>query len=261
MCHSLDRECELEEIAIQRRVALSPWLLDKLDIAVFTGDLPCQAEMLPHVAASDQEGYVPSDWDGLIDGEPLDFAEAMRWCTLRQFYGWGFPCKEALILVSEICRDSGRLIDFGSGTGYWSAVLRARGIDVIAVDTGVGRWARQWTGILKQDGVAAIRDNPGVPVLISWADSKLSGKDVLDAMEPARVILRCGPRAVTSKTLAALLPTHFDIIAQAPVMCCSGAADDLLEALVRRAVPFQNDDERPEPVAGRSSKKCIAPYT
>lgn len=244
MAHSLERECELENLAIQQRVALSPWLIDMLDGAAMTGRLPSQREMQPHVAAHDQEEYQPSLWDGRIDGEDVDFAESMRWCTLRQFYGWGFPCAEALEAISHACEATGRLIDFGAGTGYWSAVLRARGIQVIAVDKRVisGHWSRRWTDIREGDGLPVIRESPGVPILISWADCQLDGKPIVEAMEPGRLLLRCGPRAVTSKSLAALLPTHFDLMTSSPVMCAAGNNDDRLEVLVRRETARESQD-------------------
>ena len=49
---------------------------------------------------------------------------------LTRSVGFGVPNEAALALVAKY----GPLVEVGAGTGYWAALLRARGVDVDAYD-------------------------------------------------------------------------------------------------------------------------------
>lgn len=65
-------------------------------------------------------------------------------------YAFAIPCEEALVALSEL----GPIIEMGAGTGYWTYLLRKRGVDIQAYDKHVGdsnhyKFAKKWTGVLK----------------------------------------------------------------------------------------------------------------
>jgi len=49
---------------------------------------------------------------------------------LRRKYAYAIPTEEALAFVAA----GGPLVEMGAGTGYWAALLTARGADIIAYD-------------------------------------------------------------------------------------------------------------------------------
>lgn len=55
-------------------------------------------------------------------------------------FSWAVPCHTALDMIvkySSILGDgSPRILEIGSGLGYWASLLQAYGADIIAVDTG-----------------------------------------------------------------------------------------------------------------------------
>jgi hypothetical protein len=224
-----DRQHLLFEAAIERQLAIPPWLRDALEDAPRTGNLPTAERLLEVI---DQESaYLrgePHCWDGTVDGETLFDAEAALWCTLRTRYGWGIPCQESLDAVSRQCNPAGRLIEVGAGTGYWAAVLRARGIDVLAVDAGrnslqdIGRWHM----ITYMQGSEAIRLNPAVPVLVCWPDFSGVGDSLCRAMQPGQIMLRTGVQDVTGgEAFNQTCRTHFDLISADPAVSATGTRD------------------------------------
>lgn len=50
--------------------------------------------------------------------------------SLAQRYSYVFPDDRALATIARL----GPLVEMGAGTGYWAFRLRARGVDIIAVD-------------------------------------------------------------------------------------------------------------------------------
>ena len=58
----------------------------------------------------------------------LDLAERRR--ELASLFSWAVPNARAL----EVLAAHAPLVECGAGMGYWSALLRARGIDVLAYD-------------------------------------------------------------------------------------------------------------------------------
>lgn len=65
------------------------------------------------------------------------------WCKLRfqaiLDFSWAVPCHDALqkcVHWASIAGGPSRIVEIGSGTGYWASLLQAYGADVVAVDTG-----------------------------------------------------------------------------------------------------------------------------
>lgn len=53
-------------------------------------------------------------------------------------FSWAVPCHTALEKIIEwtSTRDGSRILEIGSGLGYWASLLQAYGADIIAIDTG-----------------------------------------------------------------------------------------------------------------------------
>ncbi|GGM06463.1 methyltransferase domain-containing protein [Dactylosporangium sucinum] len=58
----------------------------------------------------------------------LDLPRRRRELAAR--LAWAIPTEAALALIG----DHGPILETGAGTGYWAALLRARGVDVVATD-------------------------------------------------------------------------------------------------------------------------------
>lgn len=68
-----------------------------------------------------------------------DYFAAMERMSLARsafirLFGFSIPCAEAI----EALRGLGPIVEVGAGTGYWSALLQAAGLDVIGTDANVG---------------------------------------------------------------------------------------------------------------------------
>jgi hypothetical protein len=89
----------------------------------------------------------------------LDFAERRR--ELASLFSWAVPSDAALELLAKYAP----LVECGAGTGYWLALLRARGVDAIGYDR---RVRRPWTPIQRAASVKAARRHPERSLLLCW---------------------------------------------------------------------------------------------
>src|SRR5438045_3183702 len=102
----------------------------------------------------------------------LDFAERRR--ELASLFSWAIPNARAL----EVLAAQAPLLECGAGMGYWSALLRARGVDVLAYDAappgrssknGYHRAAREpWTKVHKLSSVTAARRHRERTLVLCW---------------------------------------------------------------------------------------------
>lgn len=92
--------------------------------------------------------------------------------VLTRKYSWAIPNEEALATVAE----AGPIVEIGAGTGYWAALMRARGADVIAYDkhpmeSGGNHYhpasRESWTKVEYGDESAAGK-HPDRTLLLSW---------------------------------------------------------------------------------------------
>lgn len=233
---ALDTQIAKFSEAMESRVCMPSTLVELLDGAVRTGHLPRAEDLAREIEAlAAFDGRMPC-------GYRLWDAEEVGWCTVRHHYGWGLPTEEALdfIETEARARGDGRLLEIGCGSGYWAAVLAARGLEVIACDTGEwkpDRWERKWHEVVPLDGADAVRRYPGIPVLMVWADPNGFGTRVADAMEPGRLLLRAGAEEFTGgDAFNQMCRRLFDPGEGAPVVSCTGRLDEVVD-LDRRVAP------------------------
>jgi hypothetical protein len=118
-------------------------------------------------------GGAPDGWrvtPGLA--QLLDLGERRR--ELASLFSWAIPTGEAIELVARY----GPLVECGAGMGYWSALLSARGADVLAFDAAPpGRKARNayhraarrpWTEVRRAESAAVARRHPERALFLCW---------------------------------------------------------------------------------------------
>jgi hypothetical protein len=102
----------------------------------------------------------------------LDLSERRR--ELASLYSWAIPTDAALDVLARYAP----LVECGAGMGYWAALLRTRGVDVIACDLAPpgskgrnryhSRGRRPWTEIQRSASVAAVRRHAGRSLVLCW---------------------------------------------------------------------------------------------
>lgn len=102
----------------------------------------------------------------------LDLMERRR--ELASLFSWAVPNTRAL----DVLAAHAPLVECGAGTGYWAALLRARGVDIVAYDAapprrgtrnawhGSGR--EPWTHVLPASSVAAVRRHRNRTLVLCW---------------------------------------------------------------------------------------------
>jgi hypothetical protein len=81
---------------------------------------------------------------------------------LTAMFSWAIPGEGALAVLGGY----GPLVESGAGTGYWAALLRARGVDVVASDIARGR--SPWTEVTPAHAVAAVRASRDRTLFVCW---------------------------------------------------------------------------------------------
>jgi hypothetical protein len=135
-------------------------------------------------------------------------------------WGCSIPCAEAIAALRAL----GPLVEIGCGTGYWSALLRNAGHDVIATDAeppgsqlngfrvGSRLEARQMTA------VEAVAQHPDRDVFCSWpseGDSWALGAAWRLAPGRCFALIGDGPGGkIGSRGLYRYLATRFDLVAE-----------------------------------------------
>jgi hypothetical protein len=89
----------------------------------------------------------------------LDLAERRR--ELAALFSWAVPTDAALEMLAKYAP----LIECGAGTGYWLALLRARGVDAIGYDRSV---QRPWTAIQRAVSAKAAGLHPERSLVLCW---------------------------------------------------------------------------------------------
>jgi hypothetical protein len=122
----------------------------------------------------------------------LDLDERRR--ELASLFSWAIPTEPVL----EVLARHAPLVECGAGTGYWLALLRARGVDAIGYDHARpgrgnayhrgGRGA--WTSVERLKSTAAARRHPERALLLCWPpyDDDAASYDVLRAYSGEVVI-------------------------------------------------------------------------
>jgi hypothetical protein len=109
----------------------------------------------------------PADAQRLLDME-------RRRRELASLFSWAIPTEPALAMLAKYAP----VVECGAGMGYWSALLRARGVDALAYDLappGGGapnayhRRVRQpWTEVQQASAAAAARRHAGRALVLCW---------------------------------------------------------------------------------------------
>jgi hypothetical protein len=106
-----------------------------------------------------------------------------------QTYGCSIPCREAVDALAEL----GPLVELAAGTGYWSKILSAAGVDVVATDIKTthvhdfsGEWGRHFP-VETLDARSAILAHPDRSAFCSWPSKDSTWLvDALGVMQPGR---------------------------------------------------------------------------
>lgn len=93
-------------------------------------------------------------------GNVLDLPARRR--ELAALFAWAIPDEGTLAVLCEHVP----LVECGAGTGYWAALLQARGADVVPYD--LAPPGRPWTGIRRADSVAAARASGNRALFLCW---------------------------------------------------------------------------------------------
>jgi hypothetical protein len=88
-------------------------------------------------------------------------------------FAWAIPNEAALADLADL----GPLVEAGAGTGYWAALLQARGADLVAYDVAPPGGARPnphhpgrhtWTRVETADAVTAVHAHPDRTLFLCW---------------------------------------------------------------------------------------------
>jgi len=113
----------------------------------------------------------PRDPVGSLHGAGgMSAHERRAWCVRR--YAFALPTEPALALIARYAP----IVELGAGTGYWSFLLRRRGVDVVAYD------------LAPPDRLP----NPNALRPLTWTGVEQGGVDVLAAY-PDRALFLCWP--------------------------------------------------------------------
>lgn len=91
---------------------------------------------------------------------------------LRKMYAYAIPNREAVDIIRAIGKS---VVEVGSGSGYWAAVLERAGVRVAATDNGNWKpFSRTWTRIARIDAAkaAAAAGRQGAALLMVWPPYK-----------------------------------------------------------------------------------------
>ena len=127
----------------------------------------------PYLDLVERLGGGRGDWrltPGLA--QLLDLAERRR--ELASLFAWAIPTDDAIDVLAR----HEPLVECGAGMGYWSALLRARGVDVVACDSappGGGarnayhrRTRRPWTEVRRASSTETARRHADRTLVLCW---------------------------------------------------------------------------------------------
>lgn len=88
----------------------------------------------------------------------------------QRHYSWAIPTEEALKTIAA--RSLRGVVEIGAGGGYWTMLLRARGVDVVAYDAdpdGEEGWfsGEPWTFVERGDHTR-VTDHPDRTLFLCW---------------------------------------------------------------------------------------------
>lgn len=158
-------------------------------------------------------------------GLSTEVADPDRYAVLRlvrfqvtRTYSFAIPCLEAVQALVALSP----LVEIGAGGGYWSAVLKAAGADILATDVvakgdaGYGFEAAAWTQIEALAADEAVAAHPDRSVFCCWpTEGAQWALEAAARLEPGRVfaIIGEGEGGCTGTDgLWRFLSDHFDLL-------------------------------------------------
>jgi len=195
-----------------------------------------KGEALPSVF--DVPSMLSHDRD-LASLDPTADAHTLIWTIMRDRYGWSQPAAETIACIEKHAR--GRtILEIGAGSGYWSAVLAARGNHVVAIDNRSWKqtdWTASWGTVLTMDAYDAVVAYPGVAILLVFPVIGV-GMKVLCNMRPGQILMTVAPRHCTGDTqFFTTRNRDFDRIDDAPTLSIEGALNADFEVFITRDEP------------------------
>lgn len=191
--------------------------IDAVSTGLLTGHLP-----------SAHEFDLDDDWRRI---RPLE--EAMKLYELRdrfiKQFGFAIPSEEAL----DACVALAPLLEVGAGSGYLTALLRARGVDVIPTDPELAYGHIVDHGAHCNDmeplqAKTAIRRWPGRTVLMSWPAPDRWPLQALRAMRPGQHLIMIGEAdggCCANEETWAYIEAAFRFVRSAPIPVWPGLHD------------------------------------
>lgn len=102
-------------------------------------------------------------------------------------FAWAVPSDEALARLARL----GPIVEVGAGTGYWAALLRERGVDVLATDARPYvnlHCGMRWTSVRRAPAHEAAREATRA-LLLCWPPLGFMALDALDAFGGEQVVV------------------------------------------------------------------------
>ncbi len=121
-------------------------------------------------------GWVHANGDSEGQFDPTSRRE------LTRRYAWAIPNADAIGTIRAVADGRG-VLEVGSGTGYWAALLREAGVDIVPTDaspphTALGAEHNPWhpntdcfVDVIEMDGVAAAASAGDRILLLCWPPS------------------------------------------------------------------------------------------
>lgn len=140
--------------------------------------LPASASEAELVDRHADGGFAPLRSRGLIPAFMTDAGAQLLLHPLTHGTSFAVPSEEALQLVAQ----HAPLVECGAGTGYWSAMLQLRGVDILSYDVAPptdehanGFFFAQFTEVRAAEGAALFAEQPALAarraLLIVWPNN------------------------------------------------------------------------------------------
>lgn len=147
-------------------------------------------EVLPYQAMVDL-GFGDTWRHQYYTAPRIQLSQDARWDYIKEF-GYALPCTEALELIASF----GPVVEVGAGSGFWSKVLVATGVDIIATDNSADRYPFTVGAnhdVVDMSADEAVRMNSDRAVLTIWQCMEDRWSEaVLDRMIAGQVLIYVG---------------------------------------------------------------------
>lgn len=137
-------------------------------------------------------------------------------------FGWSLPGRSSIRAI--IAATGGDLVDCGSGSGLWAAVLEEAGCHVLAADDGSWGIRPAFRRPDMRDAAAAVLACPGTPVLLCYPPARLAEK-VVRVVETGTTVVHVGPVGMVPSREYRETLSRFRVVTRFRVHVPSGMCD------------------------------------